>query len=181
VLATVYGFVMQSGGFIWVDSRPGDGTAFEIYLPAIAAPLDASRVTLPEMTARGGNETILLAEDDDAVRRLVSDVLQKKGYSVLEAHDGDEALAVAQNHAADIHLLLTDVVMPGLHGTYLAQRLTAIRPNVRVLYTTGYSDVTRLAGVEDAFPLLMKPFASNELLQRIRDILDDRRVATDRG
>ena len=107
------------------------------------------------------------------MRRLISDVLQKHGYTVLESGDGEDALAIAQAYRGDIHLLLTDVVMPGLNGGSLARRLCAGRPDVQVLYTTGYSErVTKLAGADELVPLLMKPYPPRALLQRVREILD---------
>jgi PAS domain S-box-containing protein len=172
-LATVYGIIRQSDGFISVTSAPGRGTTFEIYLPAVREALDANVASRATKAARGGTETLLLAEDDEAVRRLVSDVLQKSGYTVLQARDGEEALTIARSVGTDIHLLITDVVMPGLTGVGLAQQLATIRPGMRVLYSSGYSDlITKPAGLDNTVPLLAKPYLPTELLRKVRDVLD---------
>ncbi len=137
-LATVYGIVQQNNGAIEVQSRVGHGTTFYIYLPRAT---DLGK-TAPMKSARRppGNETILLVEDDDRVRALVSNMLRKNGYTVLLASAGDQALEIAARHRGRIHLLLTDVVMPGLNGRILSERLMAARPDTRVLYMSGYSD-----------------------------------------
>ena len=121
----------------------------------------------------GGSETILLAEDDDAVRGLVRHTLTEHGYTVLQGRDGDDALKVARQHRDVIHLLVTDVVMPGLNGPALAARLRMERPDIHILYTSGYADkVTAHAGVERGVQVLGKPFLPVDLLRRVRGILD---------
>ena len=134
-LATAYGIVQQSGGTIEVDSQPDEGTVFRIYLPHVA---DAEPEAVPAQAVRApsrGAETILLAEDDESVRALVATVLRKSGYVVLEAVDGEHAIELAETSAAPIHLLLTDVVMPGMSGRMLFERVTALRPgNARALH-----------------------------------------------
>jgi two-component system, cell cycle sensor histidine kinase and response regulator CckA len=176
-LATVYGIVKQSDGYIWVDSQIGRGTTFEIYLPAVQGPVQSVTPVSPLPQGGGGSQTILLAEDDGAVRRLTRDVLTKHGYTVLEARDGDEALALARQHAGLIHLLIADVVMPGLSGRELAVKLRLDRPQVRVLYTSGYSENMMVrAGfepVDGGLPLLTKPFLPADLLRRVADALTD--------
>jgi PAS domain S-box-containing protein len=172
-LATVYGIVKQSGGFIWVTSRLGSGTSFDLYFPtvheALAQPDDAE----PVGSTRGGAESILLAEDDGAVRRLARDVLTRWGYTVLEARDGEEALTAARSHSGIIHLLITDVVMPGLGGRALAVKLTEDHPTLRVLYTSGYASNEMLhGGLERALPFLPKPFLPLDLVRCVRDVLD---------
>jgi len=171
-LATVYGIVKQSSGYIWVDSELGRGTTFDIYLPTVrdaAAAAIESRVT-PRFV--GGSQTILIAEDDGAVRRFARDVLAGHGYTVLDARDGDEALAIAQKHSGPIDLLVADVVMPGLSGRDLAARLAADRPDVRVLYMSGYSEKMIIrAGLEHGLTLLPKPFLPADLLQRVGEML----------
>jgi len=172
-LATVYGIVKQSGGFIWVSSEIGRGTAFEIYLPAVhdpAEPLVRAELSPP---LPGGSETLLLAEDDTAVRRLACTSLRQYGYTVLEARDGADALQIARSdRQRDIHLLVTDVVMPGLSGRELAMQLVTERPEMRVLYTSGYAEPME-QGLERNVPLLAKPFLPQDLIQQVRKILDD--------
>ena len=171
-LATVYGIVKQSGGFIWVDSEVGRGTTFEVYLPMVHEPLTPAAPVPTVADAAGGSQTILLAEDDDAVRRLARDVLTSKGYTVLDASDGDEALAIARQYSGAIELLITDVVMPGLSGPDLATRLSMERPDLRVLYTSGYAEnVIMRAGMGHGLTLLAKPFLPGDLLIKVRELI----------
>jgi two-component system, cell cycle sensor histidine kinase and response regulator CckA len=172
-LATVYGIVKQSGGFIWVRSAVGAGSIFEVYLPVVKEPVAPATVqTAATIAIRRGSQTILLAEDDDAVRRLARDVLANQGYTVIDARSGDEALAAAGRFAGSIHLLITDVVMPGLSGRDLALRLTRERPDVRVLYISGYTEnVMKRAGFADNLALLSKPFLPGDLLRRVSETL----------
>jgi len=172
-LATVYGIVKQSGGFIWLTSQPHQGTSVEIYLPAVQEPVESALPVSQQVEPIGGTETILLAEDDGGVRRLARDVLRKYGYHVLEARDGDDALSIAKQYDGVIHLLVTDVVMPGLSGRQLVGRLVQVYPDVKILYSSGYSaNVTGGAGLELALPLLAKPYALAELLHKVRETLD---------
>lgn len=171
-LATVYGIVKQSGGFIWVDSQVGRGTTFEIYLPVVHETAEPPVQVAPSADISGGSQTILLAEDDGAVRRLARDILANQGYTVLDARDGDEALIVARQHPGAIHLLIADVVMPGLSGRDLAVRLTVERPNVHVLYTSGYTEnVMMRSGFENGLTLLAKPFLPADLLRKVKETL----------
>ncbi len=170
-LATVHGIVKQSGGHIEVSSEPGDGTHFRIYLPQVGASAVRPR---PGPTALPrGRETVLLAEDEDAVRSLARHVLKACGYTVLEAADGVQALEVAQGHA-DITLLISDVVMPHLGGRELAERVTALRPGCKVLFTSGYTDdaVVRHGVHEAEVAFLQKPFTPAQLAQKVREVLD---------
>jgi PAS domain S-box-containing protein len=173
-LATVYGIVKQSGGYVSVTSQVGLGTSFEIYLPPVQEAVEPLVRVEESASRKGGTETVLLAEDDGAVRRLASMTLSHYGYTVLEARDGEEALQVARSdRRRDIHLLITDVVMPGLSGRDLALQLAAERPEMLVLYTSGYAEaVTMRAGLEYGVPLLAKPFLPNDLVQRVRETLD---------
>jgi PAS domain S-box-containing protein len=169
-LATVYGIIKQSDGFIWVDSQIGRGTTFEIFLPVVHEAVEAITETAPVLEFKGGSQTILLAEDDGAVRRLARDVLIRHGYDVLEARDGDEALAVAHGHAGAIDLLVTDVVMPGLSGRDLADRLMEFRPGIRVLYTSGYTEnIIMRTGFQGDLTLLAKPFLAADLLRKVAE------------
>src|SRR5439155_12538393 len=142
-LSTVYGIVKQSGGYIWVYSEPGKGTAFKIYLPRVAESSQSEAVVATSSKtpkAEGGKETILLVEDEDTLRRLAREYLEKQGYNVVDAADGAMALQIAVAHEGVVHLLLTDVIMPGMNGRELAQRMLEIRPNVKVLYMSGYTE-----------------------------------------
>ena len=171
-LAIVYGIVKQSGGFIWVESEVGRGTTFEIYLPVVDEPTRTSAPKPSRLPTGRGSQTILLAEDDAAVRRFARDVLRSHGYKVLDASDGDEALEIARRYSEPIHALVTDVVMPGLSGRDLAVRLTADRPDVRVIYTSGYTENVMLrAGFEHGLTLLAKPFLPADLLRIVNDTL----------
>jgi PAS domain S-box-containing protein len=172
-LATVYGIVKQSEGFIWVHSEVERGTTFEIYLPVVYETVEPRVYFAPAAEISGGSQTILLAEDDGAVRRLARTVLADQGYIVLEAPDGDEALAVARRYQNVIHLLVTDVVMPGLSGRDLAARLAGERPGVRVLYTSGYTENVMIrSGFETGLMLLSKPFLPAELLRKVKEALE---------
>jgi signal transduction histidine kinase/CheY-like chemotaxis protein len=173
-LATVHGIVTQSGGFVWATSQPGLGTSFEIYLPAVHEAVDKLVRVEQVESVTGGTETILIAEDDGAVRRLASITLRQAGYTVLEARDGEDALRLARSDGhRDIHLLVTDVVMPGLSGRDLASQFATERPEMRVLYTSGYAEtITMRAGVDGDVPLLAKPFLPNDLVRVVRERLD---------
>jgi two-component system, cell cycle sensor histidine kinase and response regulator CckA len=171
-LATVYGIVKQSEGFIWVESEVGRGTIFEVYLPIVREPIASTVQVALVAEITGGSQTILLAEDDGAVRRLARHVLTNQGYTVIDARDGDEALEFARRYAGAIDLLITDVVMPGLSGRDLAARLSGERPDVRVLYTSGYTEnVMKRAGFESEPTLLPKPFLPADLLRKVNEVL----------
>jgi PAS domain S-box-containing protein len=174
-LSTVYGIVKQSGGYIWVYSEPGKGTTFKVYLPRVEDRVEVSSTAqTPAPAACDGKETILLVEDEAAVRELTRMVLSKRGYSVLEALNPADAEQLAGSHGSEIHLLLTDVVMPGMSGRELAKRLTAQRRNLRVLYMSGYTyNVIAEGGtLEDGLSFLQKPFTPQVLAQKVRETLD---------
>ena len=174
-LSTVYGIVKQSGGHVSVQSEPGKGTTFKVYLPRVEGAVHAAPAAeAPDSITGQGKETILLVEDEPAVRELTSMVLGERGYSVLEAKDPEDAVRLARKHGAEIHLLLTDVVMPGMSGHDLAKRLTAEHPNLRVLYMSGYTyDIFAENGtLEDGLSFLQKPFTPKVLAQRVRETLD---------
>ena len=171
-LATVYGIVKQSGGFIWVDTQVGRGSTFRVYLPRTERDLEAAETTV--RVAEGGTETILLVEDQEQVRAAVNAMLTRSGYAVLSAASGDAALRLAEQHPASIDLLLTDVVMPGINGPDLARALLRRRPDVRVLFTSGYIDraVVREAVIEPGLRFIQKPFSQASLLREVRLTLD---------
>ena len=172
-LSTVYGIVQQSGGTIWVYSEPGMGTTFKIYLPCVHDAVPAPPPSVAAVTATG-TETILLAEDEQALRRLTRRILESAGYAVVEAANGEDALRELEAHPGRVHLLLTDVVMPGMNGRELAGRVAALRPDTKVLYASGYTDDAILRhGVLDAgSPFLSKPYTPTELKRRVREVLD---------
>jgi PAS domain S-box-containing protein len=173
-LATVYGIVVQSGGYIWVDSAPGQGASFKLCFPRMLAEDDRGETAPPRAPVTGGTETVLLVEDEDAVRVLASRVLAEQGYAVHEARNGREALAVLERPDHGIHLVLTDVVMPDMGGVELADRVAAAHPDVRIVYMSGYSEGDKLhPGVRQSpYPFLQKPFSPESLAVRIREALD---------
>jgi PAS domain S-box-containing protein len=175
-LSTVYGIVKQSGGYIWVNSEPGKGTSFKIYLPRIAERAEPAQVVASNEAAftEPGTETILLAEDEANLRYLARQFLEKQGYKVIEAADGAVAMQIAVAHEGVIHLLLTDVIMPGMNGRELAQRISEIRPQTKVLYMSGYTEnVIGHNGTLDAgVRLLQKPFTLRDLKSKVREVLD---------
>ncbi len=175
-LATVYGIVQQSNGHIRVDSEPGRGACFEVYLPAVSEPVEPVQEEVVEPTSPSGSETVLLVEDEAAVRGLLRRFMDGKGYRVLEAADGEEALKVVESEAGQIDLLLTDLVMPRMGGFELAHRLEAKLPEVRILFMSGYSEGAEAffnSGlVSDAKNFLQKPFSTDLLAQRLREVLD---------
>lgn len=176
-LSTVYGIVKQSGGYIWVYSEPGKGTTFKIYLPRVAEKAESpAQVAVPADTSvtEPGTETILLVEDEANLRYLARQFLEKQGYRVIEAADGAVAMQIAVAHEGMIHLLLTDVIMPGMNGRELAQRISELRPNTKVLYMSGYTEnVIGHNGTLDAgVRLLQKPFNLRDLKSKVREVLD---------
>jgi len=177
-LATVYGVVKQSGGYIWVESDIDRGTTVRIAFPVVAAsaPLREAPPARVEMTPAG--ETVLLVEDEEAVRRVAARILTANGYRVLTAHDGPAALSAAAREAGPIHLLLTDMVMPGMTGRELAERLVVERPGTRVLYMSGYTEdaVVRETVATAGHAFLQKPFDPDALARKVRDVLDGQPV-----
>jgi CheY-like chemotaxis protein len=174
-LATVYGIIDQSGGGISLDTAPGRGTLVRIYLPATDAVRGPDRPEAPAPSAETGTETLLLVEDNDAVRELSEKALSRRGYIVHTASSGEEAVEWTLRSGVKPDLLITDVVMPGLSGPSLASRLLETNPRMRVLYVSGYADdAGALEGaVGGGIPLLQKPFTPGKLAERIRAILDE--------
>jgi two-component system cell cycle sensor histidine kinase/response regulator CckA len=173
-LATVYGVVKQSGGCIWVYSEPGIGSTFKIYLPRVDEPVEKRPpVSIPGAAAsRRASETVLLVEDEDSLRVLTRTLLEQNGYTVLEAHNGAEAIEVARRHREPIHLLMTDMVMPGMSGPEVAASLASIHPESRVVYISGYASFSRRGMLDSDAVLLQKPFTRDALLSKLREVLD---------
>jgi two-component system cell cycle sensor histidine kinase/response regulator CckA len=172
-LSTVYGIVKQSGGEIVVESEPGSGATFHMYLPRVIGVTDIAHPR-PEPIVRSGTETILLVEDEPGVRQLVREMLHQLGYTILEAGGGAEALRIFAQHEGAIDLLLTDVIMPQMSGRDLAERLCTLRPALKVLYISGYTDdmLAHHGVLEPNVYLLPKPFAPDELAKKLREVLD---------
>ena len=174
-LATVYGIVKQSGGFLEVTSTPGRGASFRVFLPRVEADVAAEEPDeAPDAGLASGSETVLLVEDEVVVRDLLREVLETSGYEVLEAEDGVSALELAEAHPSRIDLLLTDVVMPKMSGRELAERFHVKRPDAKVLYTSGYTDgaIGDQGVLEPGTEFLQKPFSFADLTQKVRSVLD---------
>src|SRR5215471_1882045 len=172
-LSTVYGIVRQSEGYIWVYSEPGHGTTFKIYFPRIEKPAENLAAKKVESAPATGTETILVVEDEESLRGLTASLLETGGYKVFSSKDAASAIALAQQHNDGIHLLLTDVIMPGMRGPELAAELRKIRPEIKVLYVSGYAaNVMVQQGVlgPDA-ALLVKPFSRQTLLSKVRVVI----------
>jgi CheY-like chemotaxis protein len=175
-LSTVYGIIKQSGGYVWVYSEPGKGTTFKIYLPRVSATGEAAETetTVAVNNSHQNVETILLVEDEANLRRLTFQYLRKQGYTVLEATDGVAAIQISEAHPGPIHLLLTDVIMPGMNGRELAQRITSERSETKVLYMSGYTEnaIGHNGTLDAGITLLQKPFTLPALKAKVREVLD---------
>ncbi len=184
-LPTVHGIVRQHDGYIWPYSEPGNGTTFKIYLPQVNQDGDLAENEANTVSADAlhGSETILLAEDENAVRALTRTVLQKRGYTVLAACDGGEALTMGEQHEGPIHLLVTDIVMPGMSGRELAERLGSSHPETRVLFTSGYTEeaIDRHGAFDSDAVFLYKPYAPEALARTVREVLGKDRPARQRA
>jgi two-component system, cell cycle sensor histidine kinase and response regulator CckA len=172
-LSTVFGIVKQSGGNIWVYSEPGRGATFRIYLPK-ANETEESRQEISPPVRLHGTETVLIAEDQDEVRVVARDILTRYGYHVLDTRNAGEALLVCERHPRTIHLLLTDVVMPHMSGRELAERVASLRPEMRVLYMSGYTDnaIVHHGILDPDVAYLQKPLVPESLARRVREVLD---------
>jgi PAS domain S-box-containing protein len=173
-LATVYGIVKQNGGFIWVYSEPGQGTTFKIYLPRVHSLRSEARMTTPAEQSPRGCETVLLVEDEASVRQASRQFLIQSGYNVLEAFDGEDALRAAREHDGPIHLMITDVVMPRISGPRLAEQLADDRPDMKVLFVSGYAERTVLqhGKIDITQRFLQKPFSLKTLARKVREVLE---------
>jgi signal transduction histidine kinase/ActR/RegA family two-component response regulator len=176
-LASVYGIVKQSSGYIWVYSEPSKGTTFKLYLPSVEKGSTGDAAPAAVRTGEvDGTETILLVEDDDVVRKLTRDVLERHGYSVLVASNGTRALEQVEGHKGAVDLLITDVIMPEMGGPDLARRLAGIHPSSRVLFMSGYAPgaIVHHGVLESGAPFLPKPFTPDDLALKVREVLDSR-------
>ncbi len=175
-LATVYGVVKQSGGYIWVYSEPGLGATFKLYLPRVLDEVQASRP--PETaTSQQRSATVLVVEDEVSLRTFTCTLLQENGYTVMEAGGGDEALVLAGEYKQPIHLLLTDMIMPGMNGPAVAERLASLHPEAKVLFMSGYTGFVSRGLVDPHAVLVSKPFTRDELLRKIHQVLSSRTLA----
>jgi two-component system cell cycle sensor histidine kinase/response regulator CckA len=173
-LSTVYGIVKQSGGHLWVYSEVGRGTTFKVYLPRVDEGAEEYRRDTDTEEALQGAETILLAEDEETVRKLARQVLEMYGYQVLEAANGGAALLICERHTELIHLLITDVIMPEMSGRELADRLAQLRPEMKVLYMSGYTDnaIVHQGVLDEGANFIQKPFPTDALARKVREVLD---------
>jgi CheY-like chemotaxis protein len=177
-LPMVYGIVKQNHGHIEVDSRPSQGAAFRIYLPRLEGPAEAPRSRMTLAAKLEGSETILVVEDEDALRTLLCRFFRLYGYNVLETRHGGEALLICERHLGFIHLMVTDVVMPQMSGRELADRLISLQPEMKVFYMSGYpdSDLTRYGVLDPSKTIILKPFRPMDLVKKVREFLDEYRV-----
>jgi CheY-like chemotaxis protein len=170
----VYGIVKQSGGNVWVYSEAGRGTTFKIYFPRVDEGAEEYKRSAEAEDAQQGTETVLLAEDEEVVRKLARRVLEMYGYCVLEAANGGAALLICERHAEQIHLLITDVIMPEMSGRELADRLAHLRPEMKVLYMSGYTDnaIVHQGVLDEGANFIQKPFSTDALARKVREMLD---------
>jgi len=173
-LSTVYGIVKQSGGNIWVYSERGQGTTFKIYLPRVDEPLEELKERLVKEEFPQGKETVLVVEDEEAVRQLAVRILKRQGYTVLDTPDGDSALVICEERKEPIHLILTDVIMPGMSGRQLVDRCSQVRQDFKVLYMSGYTDnaIVQHGVLVEGINYIQKPFTVDALARKVREVLD---------
>ncbi len=173
-LSTTYGIVKQSEGHIWVYSVQGKGTTFKIYLPRVNEPLEEIRKEVLKEELPRGNETILIVEDEEEVRKLAGKILEKQGYRILETFNGDDALVACERRKSPIHLMLADIIMPGMSGSELAKLLKPLYPEIKILYMSGYTDnaIVRHGVLEKGVNYIQKPFTMEGLARKVREVLD---------
>jgi PAS domain S-box-containing protein len=173
-LSTTYGIVKQSEGHIWVYSVQGKGTTFKIYLPRVNEPLEEIRKEVLKKELPRGNETILIVEDEEEVRKLAGKILEKQGYRILETFNGDDALVACEKRKSPIHLMLADIIMPGMSGSELAKLLIPLYPEIKILYMSGYTDnaIVRHGVLEKGVNYIQKPFTMEGLARKVREVLD---------
>ena len=174
-LSTVYGIVKQSGGNIWVYSEPGQGTTIKIYLPRVDEPLEEFKERVVREELPQGKETVLVVEDEEAVRQLAVRILKRQGYTVLDVPDGDSALVICEERKEPIHLILTDVIMPGMSGRQLVDRCSKARQDFKVLYMSGYTDnaIVQHGVLAEGVNYIQKPFTVDALARKVREVLDN--------
>ena len=172
-LATVYGTVNQSGGFISVSSKVGTGTEIKIFLPRVNEPAEATEAPEAPAQSRKGDETILVVEDDDAVRRMTREFLKISGYAVLEARSGADAIQFVERRDQTINLVLTDVLMPGMKGRELVERLAKLRSGIKVLYMSAYTEdaAINIGVLSPGTAFIEKPFSPDDLANKVREVL----------
>jgi len=177
-LATVYGIVKQSGGYIWVYSEIAKGTVFRVYLPRVQQAKRAAMSQETDAPPARGCETILFAEDSESLREIAEEYLQSLGYEVIAADSGAQAIELAEKSSREIHLLLTDVVMPGMSGRELADALAVRRPGMKVLYSSGYTDdaVVRQGVLQPGIAFIQKPYRPKALARKVREVLDSNKA-----
>jgi CheY-like chemotaxis protein len=173
-LATVYGIVKQHNGYIWAESAPGKGTTFSLFFPRIDQGADTVRSSALRRSKADKRETILVVEDEPAVRKLAATVLQKNGYNVLEAADPGQAVRIAREHGARIDLLLTDVIMPEMNGKELYSKIVDLRPQIKVIFMSGYTDdvIAHHGVLDEGLHFLQKPFSIGALARTVVGVLD---------
>ena len=173
-LSTTYGIVKQSEGHIWVYSVQGKGTTFKIYLPRVNEPLEDIREEVLKEDLPHGNETILIVEDEEEVRKLSGKILERQGYRILETSNGDDALLACERHKSPIHLMLADVIMPGMSGSELAKLLKPLYPEIKILYMSGYTDdaIVRHGVLQKGVNYIQKPFTMERLARKVREVLN---------
>ena len=173
-LSTVYGIVKQSNGFVWVYSEPGHGSTFKVYLPKAKGDVEVEEKKRASVSELGGSETVLIVEDDKSLRKLARTLLKQRGYTILEAENGEDALKVSKEHEGPIDLLITDVVMPQMSGKETAERLQPLYPHMKVIYMSGYTDnaIVRHGVLAPGLNFLEKPFSPEALARKVREVLD---------
>jgi len=173
-LSTIYGIIKQNNGFIWVYSEPGQGSTFKIYLPKMKGDVKAEEKEITPIHDLSGSEAVLIVEDEDSLRKLLRTVLKHRGYKILEAENGEDALRISNEHEGTIDLMITDVVMPKMGGKETAERLELLHPQMKVIYMSGYTDdaIVHHGVLAPGLNFLEKPFSPEKLAHKVREVLD---------